>query len=85
MPVGSFEPNPLGFYDVAGNVWEWVADPYGGENRKYQNYAVARGGGYDSSTEDHFLSSYRNLQPPETRDTIFGFRVVLALRGVELD
>lgn len=44
--AGLLEPNPWGFYDLLGNVWEWTWDLF--DPTVYGPYRVFRGGGaYD--------------------------------------
>jgi len=40
MPVGSYEPNDYGLYDMAGNVSEWTSDTYD-ENSYSYSYDLA--------------------------------------------
>ena len=72
-PVGSFKPNALGLYDMAGNAWEWCED-WGDPE---QTGRVLRGGSWLSALPDLLLSSYRYCYAPNSRHMIFGFRIVL--------
>lgn len=73
-PVGSFPPNALGLYDLCGNVHEWVADNYS----PISTSGVLRGGGWNTYQDKNLYIGSRNTQPPDFRDSIYGFRVVLA-------
>jgi serine/threonine protein kinase len=73
-PVGSFPPNNLGIYDLCGNVHEWVSDNYSPTVVS----GVLRGGGWNTYQPQNLYIGARNTQPPEFRDSIYGFRVVLA-------
>ena len=36
LPVGSFDANSLGIYDMSGNAWEWCTDSHSRYSEKYQ-------------------------------------------------
>jgi formylglycine-generating enzyme required for sulfatase activity len=85
-PVGSYEQSrsPYGVYDMAGNVWEWVADwyqPYPGSDYKSKDFGetnkVLRGGGGGVghySLSHFFRSAARAYAKPDTQSADVGFR-----------
>ena len=79
--------SPYGVQDVAGNVWEWVADRYQSDyygDSPLENpagpstggYRVLRGGSWDTSIY-YFLSAYRVRNIPEDSDSGSGFRCAM--------
>ncbi|MDR1166201.1 MAG: formylglycine-generating enzyme family protein [Deltaproteobacteria bacterium] len=83
-PVGGKKPNPWGFYDLYGNVWEWTEDFYG----KYQGDSATDPGGPSAGSERTSRGCSWSNAPviicrsaarvglsPELRDGTLGFRV----------
>ncbi|HYZ33552.1 MAG TPA: SUMF1/EgtB/PvdO family nonheme iron enzyme, partial [Crenalkalicoccus sp.] len=66
-PVGGLEPNPLGLFDMLGNVSEWVLEPYRlnkvGRPHGLAGGMVARGGDFQTP-ESQIRSSLRTELPP---------------------
>lgn len=86
VPVGGFEKNAFGLFDMHGNAWEWCQDfydPKGAGGRHDPKgpatgtARVQRGGGW-SSTPDRWRSAARiGRDPVSYRGAYQGFRVAL--------
>jgi formylglycine-generating enzyme required for sulfatase activity len=89
--VKSRKPNPWGFYDMHGNVWEWCLDSWGGGDDTYRDgitdplaqggpQRVGRGGSWNNSPAG-CRSADRNASDPSGACANLGFRPVLAPRS----
>jgi len=89
VPVGTFQPNAFGLYDMHGNVREWVQDCW---NESYNGApsdgsawmagdcgrAVLRGGSWFSYGQD-LRSAFRSGNTRAYRNINIGFRPARSL------
>jgi formylglycine-generating enzyme required for sulfatase activity/predicted Ser/Thr protein kinase len=73
-PVGRFNDNRFGLYDMGGNVWQWCEDFHDGQSGPH----VMRGAAWDDSSPRSLLSSNRAPVGGGNRRDNHGFRCVLA-------
>lgn len=84
-PVAKFPPNPIGLYDMAGNVYEWCYDYYKSDYYSLPGYQdpmgpatsmfkVLRGGSWYHDKEEMRCSN-RFRYMPVARMSFVGFRV----------
>ncbi len=81
-PVGSFQPNRWGLYDMLGNVWQWTcsawSNSYDGSEQRCQTtgdaYRVVRGGSWNRLPR-RVRAAYRGIGAPSYRNDNLGFRL----------
>lgn len=87
-PVGSKPEEINGTYDMAGNVWEWVANWYNSYPSSQQrnptgpssgSFRVLRGGSWGLASPN-LRGSYRNGGDPLYQGYFLGFRCALSLK-----
>jgi formylglycine-generating enzyme required for sulfatase activity len=71
-PVGSFQPNVLGFYDLGGNAAEWMWDGFDAKDPKSNR--VLRGG-YWYGKANFARSANRSVNTPTAASISDGFRI----------
>jgi len=85
LPVGSFKPNPLGLYDIYGNVGEWCFDYYGKYDAAVQTdpagqksgtRRVHRGGGWNDFGKN-LRSAYRGAMQQGSKSYNVGIRLAM--------